>query len=293
MRRFSLVCLLASLSLAIYAAGLAGAQAASVQEVFEKYNQIGTWAWDCSKPPSDNNRYYVNRVIDANHVQRDAMNGPTTRDHVSIIDKATPLGPNEIALGGTYDDKAAEAVWRVEGDRQTTTEFTLEGKKQISGGKLANNGRQMRSTNKCGAPARQGQAPVPENIQVAAGSTVRALEGGQGEPRTVQSGVKTQIATHDRFDKQCRPSRVEIKVIAPPANGTVSNEPQDVVIKAVNRLGEKQPSQCVGKTVTGVAVFYQSRPGFIGNDSFRYRRFNPNDASDRFNSEVGINVTVR
>jgi hypothetical protein len=47
---------------------------------------------------------------------------------------------------------------------------------------------------------------------------------------TVPSGVKTQIATHDRFDKQCRPNRVEISVIAPPANGTVSTEPKDIVV---------------------------------------------------------------
>jgi hypothetical protein len=118
-----------------------------------------------------------------------------------------------------------------------------------------------------------------------------AQQGGVAE--TVQSGVKTQIATHDRFDKQCRPSRVEISVLAPPANGTVSTEPKDLVIKAQNRYGDTQPSQCVGKTVTGVAIFYQSKPGFVGTDSVRYRRFNPADANDRFNMEILYRVTVK
>jgi hypothetical protein len=49
----------------------------------------------------------------------------------------------------------------------------------------------------------------------------------------------------------------------------------------------------VGKTVQGVAVFYQSKPGFVGNDSFRYLRFNPADAKDRFNAEVSYSLTVK
>ena len=42
-----------------------------------------------------------------------------------------------------------------------------------------------------------------------------------------------------------------------------------------------------------MAVFYQSKPGFAGKDSFRYRRFNPNDAKDRFNVELSYDVTVK
>ena len=29
------------------------AQAASVKEIFEEYNLLGIWAWDCSKPASN------------------------------------------------------------------------------------------------------------------------------------------------------------------------------------------------------------------------------------------------
>ena len=113
------------------------------------------------------------------------------------------------------------------------------------------------------------------------------------ETRTAQSGVKTQIATHSRYDRECRPSRVEIKVVTAPTNGTLTSEPKDLVVPAQNAKGEKQPSQCVGKTIQGVAVFYQSKPGFVGEDSVRYRRFNPADPKDRFNAEFTFTITVK
>jgi hypothetical protein len=45
--------------------------------------------------------------------------------------------------------------------------------------------------------------------------------------------------------------------------------------------------------VTGIAIFYQSKPGFVGTDSFRYRCSNPGDANDRFNMEILFNITVK
>src|SRR6266496_3071655 len=38
--------------------GALAQQAPSVPEVFQKYNLIGTFAWDCSKPASPNNLYF-------------------------------------------------------------------------------------------------------------------------------------------------------------------------------------------------------------------------------------------
>src|SRR4051794_17018558 len=96
------------------ALALADAQAASVKETFEKYNLLGTFAWDCSKPASGDNRYYLNRAIDDDHVQRDEMSGPTKRESVAMVDNASALGPNEIFLGGKHDDQPEEVVWRVE-----------------------------------------------------------------------------------------------------------------------------------------------------------------------------------
>jgi hypothetical protein len=113
------------------------------------------------------------------------------------------------------------------------------------------------------------------------------------ESRTLQSGVKTQIATHSRFDRECRPTPVEIKVVAAPKNGTVTSEPKDMVVPAQNNRGEKQPPKCVGKAIQALAVFYQSNAGFTGEDSVRYLRFNPRDAKDRFNAEFTYTITVK
>ena len=116
---------------------------------------------------------------------------------------------------------------------------------------------------------------------------------GRAETAIVDSGAKTQVATHFRFDSQCVASPVEIVVVGAPANGTVTYEPKDLVVQPQTPRGGQQPAQCVGKTVPGVAVFYQSKRGFVGTDSFRYLRVNPNDAKDRFNAEIGYSVMVK
>jgi hypothetical protein len=103
-----------------------------ITALFEKYGLIGIFAADCSKPASNDNRYFVNRVIDAGHVQRDEMSGPTTRDNVSVLDKASALGPSEVSVAGMRDDQTIEGIWRVEGGRQIGTEVTIGGKKRIS-----------------------------------------------------------------------------------------------------------------------------------------------------------------
>src|SRR5262245_61334447 len=108
---------------------------------------------------------------------------------------------------------------------------------------------------------------------------------GFAEQATVPSGQKSQVAIHSRFDNNCRPSRVVIKVIDAPKNGAVTSEPADYLVPAQNRAGVKQPPQCVGKKLQGVAVFYQSKPGFKGSDNFRYSRTNADRADDRFNAD--------
>jgi len=132
------------------AGGAASAQGMSVKDVFEKFNLIGIFSADCSKAASKDNRYFVNRVVDAAHVQRDEMSGPTTRDHVTMIDKATVLGPNEISLGGKYDDKPTEGIWHMQAKRHISWDVTIAGKKVISKGHRAN-GSAVPWLTKCGA----------------------------------------------------------------------------------------------------------------------------------------------
>jgi hypothetical protein len=109
---------------------------------------------------------------------------------------------------------------------------------------------------------------------------------------TVASGVKTEITTHMRYDTRCQPTRVSIKITAAPANGTVTAEPKTIVVPAEADRGFAQQAPCVGKTMEGVAVYYQSNPGFVGQDTFRYQRLNPRDGGDRFNMEIRYTITV-
>ena len=96
-----------------------------------------------------------------------------------------------------------------------------------------------------------------------------------------------------RYDMRCQATPVAIKIVAPPANGTVTTEPKSIVIPSESDRGLKQQSPCVGKTVEGVAIYYQSKPGFVGQDSFRYLRLNPKDPGDRFNSNISYTITVK
>jgi hypothetical protein len=62
---------------------------APIEDLFLRHGLLGIFAWDCSKPASGNNNwYFVNRAIDADHIQRDYMTGATTRAWYGIIDKA-------------------------------------------------------------------------------------------------------------------------------------------------------------------------------------------------------------
>jgi hypothetical protein len=113
------------------------------------------------------------------------------------------------------------------------------------------------------------------------------------ETATVAPGVKSQITTHMSYDGQCKPFRVVIETLAAPKNGTVTTEPKDIVVPATTPRGGQQQSKCVGQTIRGVAIFYQSKPGFTGQDSFRYRRSTPDRPGDRSSGEITYNVTVK
>jgi hypothetical protein len=110
---------------------------------------------------------------------------------------------------------------------------------------------------------------------------------------TVESGVKTEITTHMRYDRRCQPNTVKIKIVEAPANGTVTSEPKSIVVPPQSDSNMRQQSICVGKTVAGVAIYYKSEPGFVGQDRFRYQRLNPKDPGDKFNTEVTYTITVK
>jgi hypothetical protein len=127
----------------------ARAQSGAVKAVFEKHDLLGTFAWDCSRPASRDNHYFVDRLLDPDHVQRDQMVGPTERSSVTIIDKAADAGPNDVAASGTVDGRAVDLVWHLEANRMVGQEATVDGKKLISGRRVLANGQEVPWVNKC------------------------------------------------------------------------------------------------------------------------------------------------
>src|ERR1700704_6219590 len=113
--RLSQVTMIAlGISVAIFGGAPIAFAQTSVKAVFEKHKLLGAFAWDCSKPASKNNLYYVNWLLDGDRVQRDQMSGPTTRDWVAFLDKAAEMKANEFALSGTRDGKPTDGIWRIE-----------------------------------------------------------------------------------------------------------------------------------------------------------------------------------
>ena len=121
-----------------------------LKAIFDKYQLLGTFAADCGRPASDDNFYFVNRLLNDGAVERDQMSGPTKRDWVVFLDKASELKPNEIAVSGTRDGKPTDGVWRVDGTRMLQVEANWDGKKYVGNGHLLQNGAEMPWLNRCG-----------------------------------------------------------------------------------------------------------------------------------------------
>ena len=149
--RFGVTKPIALTALAMAATVLASSvQAASIKEIFEKRGLLGTFAWDCSKPASgESNWYFVDRAIDADHIQRDYMTGPTTRAWYTILDKAEERSASDIYVSGMRDGKPTDGIWRVEQSRMLQMESTYDGKKTISEGKWLSTGKELTWLNRC------------------------------------------------------------------------------------------------------------------------------------------------
>jgi hypothetical protein len=109
--------------------------------------------------------------------------------------------------------------------------------------------------------------------------------------RTVQSGIKTEVAEHVGFDRSCVPQHVVVKITKSPANGTATTAEENKALPANTELGGVQP--CAGKSAPTAVVYYQSKPDFRGTDQFRYQRTNQDNPNDRLNGEILITVTVK
>jgi hypothetical protein len=125
-------------------------RAASPKEIFEKYHLLGTFSYDCTKAADKKNLYFVNRVLDAGHLQRDIMSGQSTRDFVIIYDKVEETTPNEVKVSGTRDGQAAEGVWRLEQNRMLQWYSKVNGKENIRDGVFLDTNYKLPYLNRCG-----------------------------------------------------------------------------------------------------------------------------------------------
>jgi uncharacterized caspase-like protein len=137
-----------------------------IRLIFEKYALLGEFAIDCSKPPALGNLHHFNTLLADGTVERAQFSGPTTRDWVVFLDRATELKSNEVFVSGKRDGKSADGVWHIDDKRLLQFEASLDGRKQISNGRLTQNGREMSWFTKCTAAppvvvARNDPAPPP------------------------------------------------------------------------------------------------------------------------------------
>jgi hypothetical protein len=138
-----------------------GSGTPTVREVFEKYNLFGVFTRDCTKPPSKDNPYFVNRLIDDSHAQRDFMTDPMTREWSAIIDKAVELTPDKLTISGTLNGQDAEGIWRIETNGVQQLHVKLAGKTIIDDGRATATGSKVPLFNKCAEAADPKPAAMP------------------------------------------------------------------------------------------------------------------------------------
>jgi hypothetical protein len=260
MRLFNSICLTICALGAFAAASLvpsaAQAQNGAVKAIFEKYDLLGMFAWDCGKPPDKNNNwFFVNRLLDADHVQRDFMESPTSRAWFTIIDQASETGQGEISASGTRDGGRIDGVWRIEKGRVLQWSANQFGKQIISGGRWVATGKDMPWLNKCAAAVTPGQAASPTAPPPAAPPPA-ATSGGCHTDDYTFSTVLNQSVTANSVSiggAACSYS------VAP-------THPDQVQFTSASIV--EQPNNGAFEQTGSFAFKYQPKAGFRGTDEY-------------------------
>ena len=100
---------------------------------------------------------------------------------------------------------------------------------------------------------------------------------------TARSGESLPCHTYYRVDANGKEWPVTIQFTARPKNGTATTQSFSFPISVKGQ----------SKTVRAVKVFYQSRKGFMGQDSFTYRRITADPTDPESGKEFTVAVTVR
>jgi hypothetical protein len=92
----------------------------------------------------------------------------------------------------------------------------------------------------------------------------------------VPSGMLAKVNQHNRHDGAQGDLPVSITIVSPPAHGIVTTQTATALLR--------RPDGAARNSVV-TQVFYQSRAGYKGRDSFSYRRTSP-DPSDPLNANT-------
>jgi len=251
---------IAAISTLLAGVGLdpAEAQNGAVKTVFENYNLVGTFAFDCSKPAGPDNYYFVHRLVDPDHAQRDRMGGAIKRDYVFLIDQALAVSPRRVAIGGRRVDGSRKGepiieICRVEPNRILTELQTISGAKVIADGRF--NGQPVGWSNRCGvAPARAAQPR--------AGAPVVPPQAKGAGCRTEKFAFDVALSQGTTANVVSTGGAVCVHTVAPFHPDQVQFTGSEIVKQASNGTFEQ----------TGAFAFkYQPRPGFRGMDEYAIR----------------------
>ena len=121
-------------------------------------------------------------------------------------------------------------------------------------------------------------------LAVLAMAAVPAL--AQQRNATVKPGQEAKLGEHMRIGRDCGPpaGNQEFTVTKQPANGAVTTRQASVELKGQTGANEK----CNGKSYPAIQVFYKSKDGWKGSDTFSYK-VGPAGSKPQ---EVTVNVTV-
>jgi hypothetical protein len=100
---------------------------------------------------------------------------------------------------------------------------------------------------------------------------------------TASSGVSLPCHSYYRVDAKGKEWPITIQFTARPKNGTATTQS---FYRPVSVNGQV-------RTVRAVKVFYQSKKGFVGQDTFTYRRISGDPTDPDNKKEYTIAVTVR
>lgn len=95
--------------------------------------------------------------------------------------------------------------------------------------------------------------------------------------RTAKSGKPARMYQYGSWKDDCSSYGGVVKVISKPQHGTLMPV-REVITITSSRFPRK--TDCRGRQIQGFVVYYRSRPGFVGTDSFTIEVKYPSNPAD-------------